>query len=150
MNKYLKTLHEFNDGLIVSRSEELRKSFDESQENKTKGTLLDILIKATINGRPLSNSDIHEEVATFVAGGYDTTASAMSFTLYNLAKYPEVQQKAFDEIRQVIGNDVNTKVDASDLSNLKYLEKVIKETLRIYPTAPMIARKTSEDTLISM
>lgn len=77
--------------------------------------------------------------------GHDTTTSSISFILYNLAKYPDVQQKVFEEVQNVLGDDVGKAVTMQDLNNLRYLELVIKETLRMYPSAPLIGRKINEE-----
>ena len=61
-----------------------------------------MLIEATIDGKPLTNSVIKDEVNSLMLGGHDTVANALSFCLFNLAKYPEVQQKARNEIRNLI------------------------------------------------
>lgn len=82
--------------------------------------------------------------------GHDTTTSAMSFTLYCLSRHPEVQNRAFQEICAVIGTDKNKPVTYRDLQDLKYLECVIKESMRLYPSVPIIGRKMIEDTKIGM
>lgn len=152
--KLLKTLHGFTDSVIIARREKLAESANsddsDPEERRKKSALIDILLKSTINGEPLSNTDIREEVDTFMFAGHDTTTSAIAFTLYNLAKHPEVQTKALEEIRNVIGDDPNTEIVLKDLNDLKYLEQVIKETLRLFPSVPIIGRKTKEETLISM
>jgi cytochrome P450 family 4 len=89
--------------------------------------------------------DIREEVDTFMFEGHDTTSSGIAFCLYNLAKYPEIQQKAFDEIRSVIGDDANAAITMKELNEMKYLEMVIKETLRLYPSVAVYGRKLKED-----
>jgi cytochrome P450 family 4 len=81
--------------------------------------------------------------------GHDTTTSGIAFCLYNLAKFPETQKKAFDEIRNVIGDDVNRPVSQNDLNNLNYLDLCIKESLRIYPSVPIYGRKIHENVEIS-
>ena len=153
----LKILHDFTDNVIVARREELSRIItdDNSQTNeddigsKKKMALLDVLLQSTINGQPLSNMDIREEVDTFVFEGHDTTTSGIAFCMYNLAKYPEVQRKVFEEIRHVIGDDVEKPVTQSDLNNLNYLDLVIKESLRLYPSVPVYGRKIHENTEIS-
>ena len=69
-----------------------------------------------------------------------------------LGLYPGVQQKVREEIDQLVEEEnvseiANFSVDA--IKRLKYLECVLKEVQRIYPTAPFIGRELSEDTKIS-
>lgn len=153
----LKILHDFTDKVIVERRQELENNAKEGKNTeeeddsgvKRKLALLDVLLQSTIDGKPLSNMDIREEVDTFMFEGHDTTTSGIAFCMYNLAKHHEVQQKAFEEIRDVIGDDVNKKVTQKDLNDLHYLELVIKETLRLYPSVPVYGRKISENVEIS-
>lgn len=65
--------------------------------------------------------------------------------MYEIALNPEVQQKCFQEIRDVFGDDPTKPISLSDLNNLHYLELVIKETLRLFPPVPMIGRKLREE-----
>jgi cytochrome P450 family 4 len=149
----LKILHGFTDSVIISRREELMKKGGKSEENddtddvgvRKKMAFLDVLLQSTIEGKPLNNMDIREEVDTFMFEGHDTTSSGIAFCLYNLAKHPEVQQKAFEEIRQVFGDDLERATTLKDLNDLHYLENVIKESLRLYPSVPFYARKISEN-----
>lgn len=154
----LKILHGFADSVIVARREELStKSKTDVNKNeiendigmKRKLALLDVLLQSSVEGKPLTNLDIREEVDTFIFGGHDTTTNAVSFCLYNLAKHPDTQQKTFDEIRHVLGDDVNKPINRNQLNNLRYLELVIKETLRLYPSVPYFGRKMLEDVEIS-
>ncbi|KAG4065113.1 hypothetical protein HA402_007510 [Bradysia odoriphaga] len=151
----LKTLHGFADKVINERRNTIltsnsdhNDSVDESIGVKRKLAFLDILLQSTINGKPLSNSDIREEVDTFMFEGHDTTTSAITFCLYCIAQYPEVQQKCFQEIRDVIGDDVTKPVTLNDLNNLNYFDLVIKETLRIFPSVPLIGRELQEEVVI--
>lgn len=153
----LKILHGFTDNVIISRRAELsNKSNANDDVNaeddigvKKKLALLDVLLQSTIDGQPLTNLDIREEVDTFMFEGHDTTTSGISFALYCLAKNPEAQRKAFEEINNVIGGDIQKPVTLKDLSDLNYLELVIKESLRLYPSVPIYARKIKENVEIS-
>lgn len=76
--KVLKILHEFSDSVIVSRREKLmqeEKAKDGVQENefgeKKKLALLDVLLQSQVDGKPLSNNDIREEIDTFMFEVYN-------------------------------------------------------------------------------
>lgn len=118
--------------------------------SKKRMALLDVLLQSTVAGSALSNKDIREEVDTFMFEGHDTTTSGISHTLYLISRHPEVQNKLFQEIREVIGDDRTKPITMRELQDLKYLECVIKEGLRLYPPVPMIGRFVSEDVVLSM
>lgn len=155
--KMLKILHDFTDGVIQARRNELLSNeqinLDRDESNheigiKTKQALLDLLLHSTIDGKPLSNEDIREEVDTFMFEGHDTTTSGIAFCLYNLALHPEIQAKVFAEIQTEIGlGDV--KLSLQELNKLSYLELVIKESLRLFPSVPYFARRITEETTSS-
>lgn len=112
---------------------------------KKRMAFLDVLLQSTVNNKPLTNEDIREEVDTFMFEGHDTTTSGISHTLYLLARHPQVQQKVFEEILEVIGSDKDKPVSMRELQELKYLDAVIKESLRMYPPVPMIGRVTEHE-----
>ncbi|CAO1423337.1 unnamed protein product [Diamesa serratosioi] len=150
----LKILHDFTKSVIVARREQLNKEveqsspFEEEEDgvgSKKKVALLDLLLRSTIDGESLSDNDIQEEVDTFMFEGHDTTTSAISFAFYNIAKYPEIQQKIYEESRSVLGDDLMKPVTLSQFNELHYLELFIKENLRLYPSVPFYGRKLSDD-----
>lgn len=132
----------------MARRDELLENINNNDSNE-RSNLINILLKSSIDGKPLSNLDIREEVDTFMFAGHDTVSSASSFTLYNLAKHPEIQQKVFEEMRQVFEDDRQRAHTLKDLNELRYLELVIKETMRIFPPVPFIGRKLKKDIVVS-
>lgn len=149
-DRHAKVMHEFTTRIIEGRRKTLIKEQVQSLDNlddddiglKKKMCLLDVLLQSTIDGKPLTNADIQEEVDTFTFAGHDTTTNTICFTLFTISKYPEVQMKLNEEIRQVIGDgEVTFKV----INELKYLDLVIKETMRLYPPVPIIARRLHEE-----
>uniref|UniRef100_A0A034W2C6 Cytochrome P450 4d2 n=1 Tax=Bactrocera dorsalis TaxID=27457 RepID=A0A034W2C6_BACDO len=154
----IKLMHDFTDRIIVERRAALEQelSINETAPNATdtevglkrRMALLDVLLQSSIDGKPLSNEDIREEVDTFMFEGHDTTSSALTFCLHLISRHPLVQAKLFEEIRKVLGADKDRPVTQRDLGELKYMECVIKESLRLYPTVPLIGRNFEEDVVI--
>lgn len=66
-----------------------------------------------------------------------------------LGLYPEEQQKVHEELDSVFGEDCERPFTMEDLRELKYLECVIKESLRLFPSVPFFGRKTTETTTIA-
>jgi cytochrome P450 len=84
--------------------------------------------------RPLTLEDLVSDALISQLGGSDTTTSMCVHILYHLALYQEVQSRLFAEISEVLSP--GQLFDYGTISPLKYLEAVIKETLRLYPPAP--------------
>lgn len=83
-------------------------------------------------------------------GGYETTSTALSYVTYALATHPDVQQKLQEEIDAHFNPETESEMPPYDLlSNMEYLDMVIRETLRMYPIAPIVVnRQASEDIYI--
>ncbi|XP_063012090.1 cytochrome P450 4V2 isoform X1 [Melospiza melodia melodia] len=156
-NRKLNILHNFTDMVIAEKAEELKNTQQKKHDNdgnseesgsKKRKAFLDMLLNATDDeGKKLSYRDIREEVDTFMFEGHDTTAAAMNWVLYLLGRNPEVQKKVHRELDEVFDN-TERPVTTEDLKNLRYLECVVKEALRLYPSVPMFARSLREDCCI--
>ncbi|XP_075228096.1 cytochrome P450 4V2-like [Lycorma delicatula] len=88
------------------------------------------------------------QVNTFMAAGFETIAAALLFTIYCLMKYPEIQDKVIKELNGIFG-DSDRPATFYDLKSMKYLECVIKESLRLYTVVPVVSRKITEDVHLS-
>uniref|UniRef100_A0A1I8PNP3 Cytochrome P450 n=1 Tax=Stomoxys calcitrans TaxID=35570 RepID=A0A1I8PNP3_STOCA len=151
--KNLRIMHEFTHKVIEERRKTLQQRLKKETSvrdhydvgTKKRMALLDVLLQSTINGKPLSNEDIREEVDTFMFEGHDTTATALGFTLYLLSRHPRVQQKLWKQIHHLHGDENSRTCSIMSLNELKYLECVIKESLRLYPPVPIIGREITQD-----
>ncbi|GMT05634.1 hypothetical protein PENTCL1PPCAC_27808, partial [Pristionchus entomophagus] len=76
--------------------------------------------------------------------GHDTTSSGMGWALWCLATNQEVQEAACQEVSATFGGS-DRSITVEDLKAMPYLEKVIKETLRIFPAVPQVQRKVEHD-----
>ncbi|KAI7815579.1 cytochrome p450 [Rhyzopertha dominica] len=133
----------FNDGAAI------RDDLDENDENdvgeKKRLAFLDFMIEASqTKGYKISEEEIKEEVDTIMFEGHDTTAAGSSFVLCVLAAHPDIQEKVVEELKEIFG-DSDRLCTFADTLQMKYLERVIMETLRLYPPVPLIARKLNQD-----
>ena len=126
----------------------LRDDLDYIDENdvgeKRRLAFLDLMIETAYYTKKLNDQEIKEQVDTIMFEGHDTTAAGSSFALCMLGVHQDIQEKVMEEQKQIF-NGSNRPVTYSDTINMKYLERVILETLRLYPPVPMIARKVNED-----
>ncbi|CAD7090292.1 unnamed protein product [Hermetia illucens] len=142
----LKILHGFTDSVILKRRDQLLQK--EATDKATKLNFLDMLLNSTVNGRPLSNSDIREEVDTFMFEGHDTTTSGIAFALYQLSQHKDIQDRLYEELVDIFGDADHMEITYKKLADLNYLDMIVKEALRIRPSVPIIGRKLTEDTII--
>jgi cytochrome P450 len=81
-----------------------------------------------------------DNTATFYLAGHETTANAVTWTLYLLSEQPELQDRAAEESAAALGN----RADDSDLPDrLPLLRRILEETLRLYPSAPRMDRQAA-------
>ena len=109
-----------------------------------RGDLLSMLLEAVdteeSTGR-MSDRQVHDECLTIMLAGHETTANALSFALWLLAKHPDVQTRLEEEAREVLGSRVPS---ADDYARLPYATQVFSETMRLYPPVWVIARTCVE------
>ncbi|XP_052891120.1 cytochrome P450 4d2-like [Anopheles moucheti] len=141
---------EFTTSVIKQRRAELlaKTSSSEGDTKPEKGrlSLLDILLRSDITGREFSDEEVYNQVNNFMFAGHDTTSSAITFILYACAKYPDVQQRVYEEISAEIPPE--EPISQQRINNLKYLELVIKESLRMFPPVPYFSRHIDHDTTV--
>jgi cytochrome P450 len=88
---------------------------------------------------------MQDMVLNFLIAGRDTTAQSLSWTLYLVLGHPEVEKKALEEIGDVCGGRA---LKYEDVQRLTYLQAVVNESLRLYPSVPMDIKKSlGRDTL---
>ncbi|KAJ8732340.1 hypothetical protein PYW08_015070 [Mythimna loreyi] len=123
-------------------SKKENKASETNQENEESWkTFLELLIESPVG---YGNVELREETLVIVLAGTDTSAVGAAFTLVMLGNYPDVQEKIYEETQEIFGNS-DRPATHEDLPRLKYLEAVIKETLRLYPPVPFIIRKVEKD-----
>ena len=96
--------------------------------------------------KKLTEDEVRGETMGFFTAGHVTTASSMTFIFYELAKSPETQKKLQAEIDAFVAQ--GTDLDLQSLHTLKYLDAVIKESMRLHPITPYLARTITTDVLV--
>lgn len=144
---------------ILSKLKVLQQSTIDSYLAKQKGdahklpkAFLDLLLERASGDSAnlkLSDEDIREEVDTFMFEGHDTTAMALSWTLFLLGHYTNAQERLRQEVDQFFAeyslDEQSAEIELNDIKQLKYLDCVIKEALRLCPSVPFIGRQTTSD-----
>lgn len=152
--KNVQHVQDFTRKVIKDKKESMLKKRAQSRneavtsDKPKRKAFLELLLELHLKDSSFTEENIREEVDTFMLEGHDTTAMAISWTLYSLGRYPKIQDKVFQELEDIFGNDKDREVTPDDLKEMKYLECTIKEALRLYPSVPVIARKLKESVKI--
>ncbi|XP_025266590.1 cytochrome P450 4C1-like isoform X1 [Camponotus floridanus] len=157
----LKILHGFTEKVIAERKlyhertgNRYLKNVEDNKETeaedveifgikKKRLAMLDLLI-AVSRETSLTDLDIREEVDTFMFEGHDTTAAGIMFALLLLAEHKDVQERVRVEVNTMMQEN-GGKLTMKSLQNLSYLDRCLREALRLYPSVFLISRNTAED-----
>ncbi|XP_023235599.1 cytochrome P450 4C1-like [Centruroides sculpturatus] len=150
LSKNIKILKEITDKIIENKLKRSRENSTENIKEKRvkKLAFLDLLLDYLKRDSNFTIEDACKEVQLFLFGGHDTTSVTISWTLYLLGKHLNVQDKVRKEVEDVIGNDWSRHITKEDMQRMKYLEAVIRETLRLYPTVPLLTRNLTKDIVV--
>ncbi|MEQ3553935.1 cytochrome P450 [Pseudonocardia nematodicida] len=109
--------------------------------------ILDTMITATDpqTGERLSDENVRYQLVTFLIAGHETTSGLLTFTIHELLRNPQIMERARAHFDEVLGDRAP---GYDDLAKLGYLDQILKESLRLWPTAPAFAVRPYEDTII--
>ena len=96
-------------------------------------------------GEKLDDTNIRYQCITFLFAGHETTSGLLSFALYFLLKHPSVTAKAYEEVDRVLGTDTKILPTYAQVHQLQYISQILKESLRLWPTAPGFSRHCYAD-----
>jgi cytochrome P450 len=131
----------------LGRLEELlqRMILERKRNGAERGDFLSLLLGArddeTGDGA-MNDKQVRDEAITLFSAGHETTANALVWTWYLLAKHPEVEAKLHRELDEVLQNSAPT---AEALPRLKYARQVLAESMRLYPPAWVVGRQCIDD-----
>jgi cytochrome P450 len=109
----------------------------------------DVLSTSTSNEK-MSDKQVRDEVMTIFIAGHETTSNALTWTFYLLSQYPDVERKLHDELELVLGNNSSNNAGnriptADDIPKLQYTERVLRESMRLYPPVWTMGRYVEND-----
>ncbi|SIJ07434.1 sulfite reductase subunit alpha (flavoprotein) [Mycobacteroides abscessus subsp. bolletii] len=121
-----------------------------TREGSEKVDLLGLMLnsRGSLAGPQLNEANIRNQIITFLIAGHETTSGALAFALYYLVKNPAVLAKAQQEVDALWGPEPVSEPAYADVSKLKYVSQVLKESLRLWPTAPGYMREARYDTTL--
>lgn len=134
--------------LLLSTADQLVR---ERKMMGTEGQKYNDLLKAMLNGidkqtgEKLDDVNIRNQIITFLIAGHETTSGLLSFATYFLLHHPDVLNRAYEEVDRVLGRDTRKTPTYEQIHQLVYIKQILKETLRLCPTAPMFNRYPYEE-----
>nr|ASO98035.1 cytochrome p450 CYP4G75 [Spodoptera exigua] len=152
LNDYSSTTEETTkttsvEGLSFGQAAGLKDDLDVDDADvgqKKRLAFLDLLLESSQSGVVISDEEIKEQVDTIMFEGHDTTAAGSSFFLSMMGIHQDIQDKVIEELDKIFG-DSDRPVTFQDTLEMKYLERCLMETLRMFPPVPIIARHLKQD-----
>ncbi|CAI2163633.1 12426_t:CDS:2 [Funneliformis geosporum] len=145
--KYQENMNVFDNfilNLIAQRRKELNYQDKEKSDTTDNNLLSSMLELGEKEGIKIDSRELRDNLVNLFIAGHDTTSLNMSVAIFHLAKYPEMQKKAREEVIRVLGNDL--KIPTSEqVKEFKYINAVIKESLRTYPPLAILIPRQPND-----
>ncbi len=135
---------------VVDRIVRDRKAERAASGETQKTDLLDYMLTGVDrkSGERLDDTNIRYQIITFLIAGHETTSGLLSFATYYLLNNPDVLARACDEVDRVFGTDLSVKPTMKQVNALTYIQQVLKESLRLWPTAPAFGLLSYKDEVI--
>ena len=127
---------------VIQRMLENRLRFDQPHDDLLQMMLEGAGVDAVADLSPEIASSLRDQVITIFLAGYETVANAMTWTWYLLCQNPEAERRMREEIDKVLNGRLPT---VEDVPQLKYVESVMAESMRLYPPAWAMGRKAQND-----
>ncbi|XP_034137517.1 probable cytochrome P450 313a4 isoform X2 [Drosophila guanche] len=122
----------------------LAEDTEDSIKSKDKNIFLNLATDLLRRG-VFSLTNVEDESNVIVFGAFETTANTVYYILMLLAMFPQYQERAFEEIKSLFPDGGDFEVTYEDTQQMKYLDLVINESMRVIPPVPVVSRQTAQD-----
>ncbi|KAJ3123784.1 hypothetical protein HK100_011487, partial [Physocladia obscura] len=140
-DREIKCMHTIVEDVIKARKQQIA-----NDEQVPKDFLTYMLNERTSDGMGMHETLIRDQVMTFLIAGHETTSNTLSWALFELDRNPQVLEACLQEIANVgVSDEVITD---KQVSELQYIERVVKETLRYHSPVRQIAKQSRRDNII--
>ncbi|XP_056226005.1 cytochrome P450 4F3 isoform X1 [Seriola aureovittata] len=151
--KALSVVHRFTREVVQKRraliGQQKETETDFTKAPQRKRDFVDIiLLSKDEDGQGLTDEEIQAEANTFMFAGHDTTASAICWTLYNLARHAEYQERCRQEVMDLMQGRDREEIEWEDLANLTFTTMCIRESLRLHSPVQAVTRKYTQDMVL--
>ncbi|XP_050542512.1 cytochrome P450 4V2-like [Daktulosphaira vitifoliae] len=143
----MRILQNYTDNLILKKKIQMNRNLNrfEEEENSVEAqihsTLIEVLVK-----KNFQNKEIRDNCINAMFAGHDTTNTTISCAIFMLAHNQDAQKQVFEELTAIFSSENSDRQPTyEDLNKMEYLERVIKETLRLFPPLPVLGRKVSKE-----
>ncbi|CAH0697236.1 unnamed protein product [Spodoptera exigua] len=149
LDEALETVFEFSKETIQLRKAEHLQRLQQKEDINNKGgfqSVLDVLLENSVTETDsvFTDVELRNIMDNVILAAFDTTIYQILFVLTCIGSSSDVQDKLLEEINLVLGEDGSLRSD--NLSQMVYLDAVVKEAIRLYPIAPMTGRQTTTHT----
>jgi cytochrome P450 len=141
----VKQVHELVNGLVADAR---RRVASDTSANTTASNFLDAMVAAQSDGTTaFTDSEVVGNALTMLLAGEDTTANTLAWMMHLMTEHPGVQSRMQDEADRILG-PANRPPDYASTAELRYIEAVAHETMRLKPVAPFLWIEPTEDIVI--
>lgn len=134
--------------IIVDDAIKRRNTQEDFHSSDQRKSFIDLLIESSINEKnSLTQDEIFDEIAIAILAGYETTSTALSWFIFYMSKYPHVQQKIKDELKEH-GLTPDATLTYEMIEKLIYIDCVAKEIMRFAPIAAGILREATDNDIL--
>jgi len=126
------------DNLVGLMEDLIKVSIKRVENNENLTSMLDFMVQSHLNGE-MSKDELKSNVFIFFLAGHETTATTLAFVVQVLCKHSDIQEKLRKEI-----NEYKEEITHQNINELKYLNYVIKENMRLYGIVPGVQKKSKK------